>query len=72
MTIINNSNPEGFHAQIRNMMDSFSIKHENEDILYINGKTSFRLMASLVGKKEDLVRQLKRYPYEKIFFNDEI
>lgn len=68
VTIINNSNPEDFHAQIRNMMDSFSIKHEHENILYINGTTNFRLMASLVGKKEDIVRQLKRYPYEKNIF----
>ena len=68
VTIINNSNPEDFHAQIRNMMDSFSSKQENEDILYINGTTNYRLMASLVGKKGDIVRQLRQYPFEKNIF----
>lgn len=68
VTIINNSNPEDFHAQIRNMMDSFSSKQEDEDILYINGTTDYRLMPSLVGKKRDLVNQLKRYPFKKNIF----
>lgn len=68
ITIINNSNPEDFHAQIRNMMDSFSSKQEKEDVLYINGMTKYTLMASLVGKKEDIVKQLKRYPFEKNIF----
>lgn len=68
VTIINNSNPEDFHAQIRNMMDNFSNKQEEEDILYINGTTNYRLMASLVGKKAELVRQLRQYPFEKNIF----
>ena len=68
VTIINNSNPEDFHAQIRNMMDSFSNKQEREDTLYINGITKYTLMASLVGKKDDIVKQLKQFPFEKNIF----
>lgn len=68
VTIINNSNPQDFHAQIRYMMDSFSNKQENDNILYINGTTKYPLMASLVGKKEDINRQLKTYPFEKNIF----
>ncbi len=68
VTIINNSSPEDFHAQIRNMMDSFSSKQENDAVLYINGTTRYPLVASLVGKKGDIVRQLKRYPFEKNIF----
>lgn len=68
VTIINNSNPEDFHAQIRNMMDTFSSRQEKEDVLYINGTTNYRLMASIVGKKDNLVRQLRQYPFEKNIF----
>ena len=68
ITIINNSNPEDFHAQIRRMLDSFSSKQERDDILYINGSINYHLMSSLVGKKDDLVRQLKQYPFEKNIF----
>lgn len=68
VTIINNSNPEDYHAQIRNMMDSFSSKQEADSILYINGTTKYPLMASLVGRKRDIVRQLKHYPFEKNIF----
>lgn len=68
VTIINNSNPEDFHAQIRNMMDSFSSRHESDDTLYINGTTSYKLMPTLVGKKGSLTRQLKRYPFDRNVF----
>jgi len=68
ITIINNSKPEDFHAQIRNMMDSYSSKQEKDDILYINGMTRYLLMASLVGKKDDIIKQIKRYPFEKNIF----
>lgn len=68
VTIINNSNSEDFHAQIRNLLDSFSSKQENEAVLYINGNTNYNLMASLVGKKKNLIRQLRRYPFEKNIF----
>ncbi len=67
ITITNNSNPQDFHAQIRSMIDTFSTKHEQSDIICINGITTYPLMPSLVGKKAEIVRQLERYPFKKIF-----
>ena len=68
ITIINNSSPQDFHAQIRNMIDYFSSKHEKRDRIYINGTTNYPLIPSLVGKKDDIVRQLERFPFEKNIF----
>lgn len=68
ITIINNSNPADFHQQTRELLKFYSKRRENNEILYINGNTSYPLMPSLVGKKEAIVEQLNRFPFEKNIF----
>lgn len=68
ITIINNSNSTDFHSQIRELLKFYSKRREDRDMLYINGNTSYHLMPSLVGKKEAIVEQLNRFPFEKNIF----
>lgn len=68
IVIINNSNPEEFYSQIRELLNFYSKKHEPGTTLYVNGNTSYPLMSSLVGKKEAIVEQINRFPFEKNIF----
>lgn len=67
ITIINNSDFQEFRTQIRNMIDQFSENQEDKNIIHINGKINYPLMSSLVGKKDDIMQQIKRYPFKKTY-----
>lgn len=68
ITIINNSNKEDFHKKILHLIKKYSQKNESTDILYISPTIKCELIVPLIGYKEKLQRQLKRYPYEKNVF----
>lgn len=68
VVIINNSNKDDFHRKIQILINKYLQQNERKDMLYINPSTKFELITPLIGYKDKLQRQLKRYPYEKNVF----
>lgn len=68
IVIINNSNKNDFHRKIQVLMKKYLKDNERKDMLYINPSNKFELITPLIGYKDKLQRQLKRYPYEKNVF----
>lgn len=68
IVIINNSNKDDFHRKIQVLMKKYLKQNERKDMLYINPSTKFDLITPLIGYKDKLQRQLKRFPYEKNVF----
>jgi hypothetical protein len=67
--IINNSNKENFHRKINSLFKEYSfMKIDTPDVLYVNPSLKFALIKPLVGFKDDIVRKLEKYPYEKNIF----
>ena len=67
-TIINNSSITDFHTKIHTMIKEYAKMNEPSNLLFINPSTKFELIDPLVGFKDKIERQLKKYPYDQNVF----
>lgn len=65
--IINRSNVTDLHRKIKLLIDKYSNIDKQEGRLYVSPTQYFRLF-DLSCHRERLIRQLKKFPYEKNFF----
>lgn len=68
LIIIYNLDKNDFHKKIQALINKYLNQNERKDMLYINPSIKFELITPLIGYKDKLQRQLKRYPYEKNVF----
>ena len=64
--IINNSEKSNFYRKINSLLDEFSVERiDLPNLLFINPSLKFELLKPIEEFKNNILRQLTYYPYEK-------
>jgi len=64
--LINNSNVVNYEKLIEQLIAKY--KHSSEDSIEISNQDKFTLIKPLIGHKNEIVKILEKYPYEKNVF----
>ena len=67
--IINNSDKSDFHRKINSLIGEFSMNNiDLPNYIFVNSSQRYELIKPLVGFKQDILKRLERFPFEKNIF----